>query len=430
MSKTKELKEDKSVFFKINKSFDHNFMSLKVFVKHLSPVVAKRDKKIRTDIQKAVESAFKRIKKITSKKVSAKLDKNFIANLLTQLDKEINVQNTQLLYNSSFTMLVSYVDYLVYDLMHYYYEKFPQAFGSKQLNALTLEDLLLCGSMKELIDNVINMEIDSILNKNFDSHIKYLNDNLKISLPQEYINWPKVKEVIERRHLIVHNSCKVTDRYLNYLKQNKTIGGEQLKRGDDIKITREYFNQSFEELYLLCSILIQLCWRKWESNSKTADHVLTNENIYFFLKQENWSAAERLCKFASDNLNIADEQSRNIVKIDYLLALKFQKKIKELSIEAKKFDASSLKPVFQMAIAVLQDNHKLCFEKMKDAVAVSEISKKEFDDWPLFNTLRKNRLFRSKAYSILKLKINDKASGGKKTRRRPRRRGKRYHLKS
>jgi len=390
-------KKEQLDFEKIHDSFVTNLEGLEAFVKNVSPIAEKHDKATREKLDKFTKGIFK-IFGLPKGKIDQRKRKQVVegvtedqAEKIIQLVADLprlTVSQAELLYRSSFVMLVSYFDFLLSDLIHYFYRKYPESLSGRDL-PLTLSELKLLGGVDEALDFVINKEAESVLYDSLEKQKLYLKNTLKIDTKDSIINWSRVIEAVERRHIIVHNDCKINRRYLTKVDPSQIPEKtKDLKEGTRVRITERYFRSVFEEICVSGLILLQCCWRKWEkADTASADGRLILD-IYDTLVKENWTCAERLGLF-SEECKVTDQACRLVLDVNYCQSLKWQGKENELQEELKKFDISALSPKFVLAVYALRSDRDGFYDNIENAITVDKMSEEDFVEWPLFRELRK-----------------------------------------
>jgi hypothetical protein len=152
--KTKKEKEQLD-FSKIHGSFTTNTESLEAFVNNVAPIAEKHDKATREKLNKFTKGIFK-IFGLPKGKIDKRKRKQVVegvtedqAEKIIQLTADLPrlaAPQAGLLYRSSFVMLVSYFDFLLSDLIHYFYRKYPESLSGRDL-PLTLSELKLLGGV-------------------------------------------------------------------------------------------------------------------------------------------------------------------------------------------------------------------------------------------------------------------------------------------
>ncbi len=402
MVKKKKPKEEENTPRKIIDSFTSNMDVLREFVSNLAPVVTKYDKRQITKIEKVVKKIAKIVGpggKITTgeRKISIKVEGNFAEERVEELIAAIKelprltVNQAELLHKSSFVMLISYFDYLLSDIIHCYYESYPESISGKDLS-ITLTELKLCSELKEAIQVVINKKIDAVLYGNLKSQTDYLRNELKIDIKENIIKWNIINEAVERRNIIVHNNGVINKRYLENV--DLSIVGKKskdIKEGGEVSVDEIYFKKVFNEILIAGIILMQCCWRKWRKDDiDDADGRLVNA-MYYELKKEEWDVAERLGLYSKENdFKAFNTANRLHLDINYCQALKWNNKQKDLGRELEKFDESTLSPKYIVALCALRSDKDGFYKNIEKAITIDEMQEEHFADWPLFRELRKD----------------------------------------
>ena len=410
-------KKEQFDFSKIHGSFTRNLESLEAFINNVAPIAEKHDKATRKKLDKFAKQIFK-IFRLPKGKIDKRKRKQVVegitkdqANQIIQLTAELprlTLPQAELLYRSSFIMLVSYFDFLLSDLIHYFYRKYPESLSGKQL-ALTLSELKLLGGVDEAVDSVIHKEADSVLYKSLGEQKLYLKNTLKIDTRDSIINWNKLVESVERRHIVVHNDCKINRRYLTSVDLSQIPEKtKDLKEGMQVRITEKYFKTVFEEICVSGLVLLQVCWRKWEKDdTASADQHLVTD-IYDALAKEDWTCAERLGLFSKE-CKVKDQASRLVLDVNYCQSLKWQGKKGELDEELKKFDISALSPKFALALYALRSDRDSFYRNVENAITVDKLPEEAFMKWPLFRELRQDPDYEARITMVFR-SISEKES--------------------
>ncbi|OGC79832.1 MAG: hypothetical protein A2145_03535 [candidate division Zixibacteria bacterium RBG_16_40_9] len=397
----KERKNELSIY-QINRSFLNNLEGLRLFVDNLIPVATKHDITQAVKVKKYAEKITKKLDKLEEsvKKqnmeagiLQVKIDEikfDFIKNIF--YSPILTTSNIELLYKSSFVMLLTYFDFLIADLIRYYFKLYPETLSEKAKDlSISLSDLKQCKDILEAESFIVSKEVDKVLyNKNLNDQKKYFENYLKVDCKTHIVNWSKINEAMERRHIIVHNNSMVYRRYMQNIDSSKINDGKGgVKEGQQIKVEPNYFKATFDELFIAGVILTQCCWRKWDKvNIDICDSEL-NITIYDKLVQERWAVAEKLGLFAKE-CELSNDSYRLTLAINYAQSLKWQNKKDELENELKGIDISTLSPRYIVGIAALRDDREGFYKNINKVVSTNEMTVKDFMEWPLFREFRKD----------------------------------------
>ncbi len=388
----------------IIEGFTNNLESIRVFVGNVEPLASAYDEKVSKKME-TIKSGIKEIltsNGIVTANVNSILPKieipkerveqavEDIIDVLIEYKRlpRITIAQVELLYKSSFVTLMSFFDYLIYDIIHCYYKLFPGSL-SEELS-IKLSELKLCADRDEAIDVIFDRKIDSILHEGLKKQKLFFKNELEIDLKEKIINWDIINEAIERRNIVVHNNSMVNKRYLRNVDFSVVPEKrKEIKEGEQLSVTTEYFKRAYDELLIAGIVLVQGRWRKWmKDDVDNADKSLRN-SIFELLLREEWSVAERIGFFSKD-IKVYDAESRYIFDINYCQSLKWQGKKAELSAELNKFDESNLSPRFMVALSALKGDKDGFYKYMERAAAIEEMTQEDFYHWPLFRELRQD----------------------------------------
>ena len=401
MPKKIRTKQDVANPSRISDNFANNMESLRAFIRNVEPAVKAHDtkalertKEIRTGIRKILSrpitgEAGEGLSINIPKRRIGKAVEGIVAILREYRQIGITADQVELLYKSSFVMLISFFDYLPYDIIHCYYKMYPERLPDKD-SSIYLSELKLCADIDEAIDFILGKKVDSIISEGLKKQKWFLQNTLQIDLKEKIINWDIINEAIERRNIIVHNNSIIDKKYLRSV--NLSVVPEkrtEIQEGEKIGVTTEYFKRAYDEILIAGIVLVQSFWRKWmKDDVSKADTRLINSMVKL-LAREEWSIAERIGLFSKD-VKASNKENRLILNINYCQSLKWQGKNAALGEELNKFDEANLQPKFMVALSALKSDKDGFYKNLKKAVARRQISQGDFDNWPLFRELRQD----------------------------------------
>jgi hypothetical protein len=390
----------------IKYSYKNGLEDIMNFVKHLKPIIEKEDKQDFENYIKAVSSAFK--------KAGLELPTENKTIEPTEEQKKLIYKNLELpeakspnknghLWKSNFVLLISCFEYLISDIITFYYKNYPHN-ELDNIFEVNLKNLKNFETIEDFIDDIISKKVEKLLYKSNEDQLKFLDSTIKLDLSEKYINWNLINEAVLRRHLIVHNNSKINKRYLNEadLEYSKDIN--EISEGKKVYVDAKYFNRVYEELFLAGHLLIQNSWRKWLKEFEEVANAELIDLTYYGNIEKLYLMSEKIGLYGKEIPTINNDFLFRI-NINYCLSLKNQGKEKELSNEIEKIDISNLSPIYILAYHALQDD---CEEALKYVRHSKSVDKLEFDsvmEWPLFEGLRKNEKFIEKVHKIYRKKL-------------------------
>lgn len=328
-----------------------------------------------------------------------KFSQRHLRKLVQKFKKRNNLspKNYEILSNSSFLMLNNYFEYLLSDLLSYYYNKYSSSLNEKEFK-FTLKELSEYESIDEAIKDSIKREVETlILEKSFNDLLNHFEDKLKISLEKKLINWDIIIEIRERRHLIVHNSSIVNKKYIV-----RTKNPYKFNLGDNITIDKTYFLNSLKEFKLAGQLLLFNCWGSWDKDRVTEAINEIMVQSFEDLKMKNYDTASKTCKYAEIIIPKNDEQENYLlrIKINHAIALKRTNDPKLTEI-LKTIKTGTITPIFKVARKILSNDFIDLEIEIKKAISLEELNKDQYFDWPLFEDVRNNDNLNEKVLELL-----------------------------
>ena len=299
--------------------------------------------------------------------------------------QKISPRNYEILSRSSFLMLNNYFEYLIADLLSYYYNKFKSSLNDKTFK-ITLKELSEYETIEEASKSLILKEVEGlIIEKSFDQLLEHFENQLGISLENNLIHWNHIIEIRERRHLIVHNSSIVNKKYIA-----RTGNPYEYKVGDTIHINDEYFQKSWNELKLAGQLLTFNCWGKWDKEN--VDIAVYELMIQTFedLKIEEFDLVIKTCKYCDQITPKSEDQEDYLlrIKVNHAIALKKKNRKKDLEKILKQIKIGTATPIFKIVHQILKDDYRELEENFKKAILLDELNIDFYLEWPIFDFVR------------------------------------------
>mgnify|MGYP000539146023 CR=1 FL=1 len=394
---------------KIYNEFKKNLFAIEVYFVKIGELANNQDEK---DIKKSNEYLDKLFEEIgidLDEKESSKKELKIPTKKLYEFARKfkkrpkVSLQHYDILAKSSFLLLNSYFEYLLTDLMKYYYLKYKESIGDKDLK-ISLTELSEYNSIEELKEHLVLKEVESLLLElSFDKLLEHFKTDLSIDLNDKHSKWEAIGECRERRHLIVHNGSIINKKYIS-----RTNNPFKFKIGDSINISKDYFLQVYYEIKLAGFLLIFNCWGKWNAeNATNAIKELMFES-FEFLNLNKDELTVRICKYA-DQI-----QARNEEQSDFLMRIKFNKCIafhrlkmdKELKKELDQINVGTSEPIFKLAYSILiNEKPDKIKELVKSCILLKDISMDSYQNWPIFKLLKPRRKLNKEIMEIMKREI-------------------------
>lgn len=396
-STSKEEKKEKVYNVEsIYNTYFENLNSVKLYFNKFGNLASGEDESIKEKSKEFFDQALSDIKEEMDRvkkneEENDSLSKQEVEAFLTKFARKLKKQpkisprNYEILSRSSFLMLNNYFEYLIADLLSYYYNKFKNSLNEKEFK-FTLKELNEYDSIEEATKDLIVKEVESlIIEKSFNELLEHFEEKLSISLEKELIKWDEIIEIRERRHLIVHNSSIVNKKYIL-----RTKNPFNYQIGDIVHIDKDYFLKSWSQFKLAGQLLIFNCWGNWDKDN--VDNAIYEIMIQTFedLNSKNYDLVCKTCKY-SEQIEPKNEDQEDYIlriKVNNAISLKKQNKDNEVKKVLKKIKVGTATPIFKIAHNILSDKHDDLEELFTQAIIVDKLNIDSYLEWPIFDFIR------------------------------------------
>jgi len=395
--------------FSFEKEID-NFISRVNSMRETSEVLMKEINKILISKVKSFNSWVSRNTQKTEKAKDGKLAVTILPSSLGQFQKHLREVQSTLIANKTLprtfvVSLISTYDAFLGRLIRGVFFAKPETLRASE-KTLSYSELLSFGSFKDAKEHIIETEIESILRKSHSDQFIWLEGRLGIPLKKDLDVWPQFIEVTERRHLFVHTGGVVTSGYFQTCETHGFNFEKKPKIGEELSVTKEYFDKACECILEIGIKLAHVIWRKVQpdkannidSNLNRVCVDLINNGQYelviklldFVIKCKAWKSSMQMKLYFELNLAQAHKWKGNKEKCKEILSSR---------------DFSELSDKYKLAYAVLKDNFQEAAQIMKRIGKKGEVGQLEYRLWPVFKKFREKKIFEETYQQIFKEKF-------------------------
>lgn len=291
------------------------------------------------------------------------------------------------LYKNSLIGLLSTVEWFFSQILHFYYDKYPDAAGIKS-KTLTLDDLKTFGSIKDAEEYLIESKIEEILRGSIKDWFKILKDDIKLGVGYKDKYEEELIEIYQRRNLLVHNGGIVNSIYLSKISDTYKEG---LKIGDKIEVSKKYLENAIGKLELVFILIACELWKKLKDDDDERAYILMNLG-YKFLQDKNWDVSECANYFLCGDKKMPIA-SRTAAQLNVWLCKKESGKYDEIKKEVEGIDFSDKSLIFQVALAALKGDKDFFFEHLPQVLRTEELSPNDLFEFPILREMRETEEF-------------------------------------
>jgi hypothetical protein len=297
-------------------------------------------------------------------------------------------KHIELLYKNSLISLLSSVEWFFSEILHFYYDKYPESTGI-QKKTLTLAELKSFGSVADAEKYLIDIKIEEILRGSFDSWLNLLKTELSLKLGYVTSIENELIEIYQRRNILVHNGGKVNSIYISKVHEALRKG---VKLNDTIHIDKEYLDGAIRKLQKTFILIASELWKKLDKDDKKRGDVLT-DIIYDNLLKSRWDFCEGLCYFIINDSQL-EPIDKLVAQLNYWLCKKRTGKYNDVKDEISKVHFADKKEIFQLALYALKDDKKSFFETLPIALDSKQLNIERLEEFPIFQELRETEEYK------------------------------------
>ena len=295
----------------------------------------------------------------------------------------------ELLYKSSLINLTSTVELFLSQLLHFYFDRFPDAVGS-ETKFFSLDDLKSLGSIEDAKKHLIESKVEAVLRESLEEWLRFWKERVKLSMGYVDTVRDQLIEVYQRRNLLIHNGGRVNSIYLS-----KVAPGlrENMSRDQLLSVKPEYLNKTLDLFELNFVLIAAELWKRLDPKDEERPDTLTGI-VYTHLLNERWDIAEGLSYFQMNDRQTS-EKSQIYGQLNYWQSVKWQDRFEKVRQEVEQADFSAKDPLYQLALLALQNKTNAFLSLLPIVLRSGKLTIEDFNNWPIFREMRKAEAIRS-----------------------------------
>ncbi len=284
---------------------------------------------------------------------------------------------------------VSSFEVLIGGIVDGFFRLHPAALESADREKeFSLEDLKELGSVEDAVSLAISRRVEDFMWGGFDDWNRWFARNLKIEFNTICMDFDRLVEVIERRHIVIHHGGRVSRRYLS-----RVTADPKPTLGSDLRLDEAYVRDVLDHLVVFGTMLVVVAWAKLvKEEAQSAGRSLASV-VYDQMFAGHWNVVEALCK--ARTIIDMDEESRWVFQCNEWLARKRTGRLTDIQAEIEKWDASALALRFRIVRLSLLDRVDEALKLVPQALASDELSRDSLFEWPILEELRASKKFRA-----------------------------------
>ncbi|GAB3122050.1 hypothetical protein [Glaciibacter psychrotolerans] len=298
----------------------------------------------------------------------------------------------QVLNSSLLTLLVGDFEVMIASIARHYFTLYPETIN-ESAKAFTWKEIAQYDSLDSLRDEVLASRIYALMRDSYDDWIKFVNETMNVATTR-IVQDVRVREVFQRRHLIVHNGGVVSKQY-----HERLVGLKDIQPvGDRVIVTAEYLREAAD---LLCVAAFAVCVGAARKHQRGPDELNAIEsrfaNMLYRLLQDGRYRPVRDAAACQAPKPIKDPYAALVVRVNAWIARKKLDEDDKWRKEVDEWETSILGSDFKLAKLALLDHLDDAVVMARQLLATDQLSLQFWLTWPLLTEVRAHDKFMREA---------------------------------
>ncbi|MGX5188314.1 hypothetical protein ACWKT5_37875 [Streptomyces avermitilis] len=284
-------------------------------------------------------------------------------------------RRTGVIFSSLLTSAVGDFEVLFSQIVGMYFSLRPQALSSREPQ-FSWEDIQQFDSIEELRSFHADRQVEQLMWKGFDDWMDWLEKKMKIKLADIALESDTIKEVFQRRHIIVHNGGHVSRQYL--LKAPGVSPKPAI--GEKLLVSRSYLDQALDQLFTLGVLMASSAFFKLATGGGVrirAEEWLTSLT-HRMLLDNRCEAALRISNSGSSLFQT--DAAKLAMRLNAWAARKKIDGSSSIRSEVEKWDVSALRDDYSMSRLALLDDFDGAWKIAKKLLAAGDLTRKDVEE--------------------------------------------------
>lgn len=284
--------------------------------------------------------------------------------------------------SNTLVMLITRFEEFISNFLGELYVLYPHKYLDKQ--QVSFSDIQKRG-IDDIRRIIVEREVDAMMRESFSEWFKiFQSHGIKLESCSKELDI--LKELYARRNILVHNSGKVNETYLNYIPDTSASFGTRLD------IDEEYLNTAFDAIRtIIFTVLIEAAKLIKEDKNSYLEDIF---NFAFeSLIDEKYSICSNVFNLLSQN-KFLDANLRTMSQVDYWISVKSMFGLESIRNDIEAFDVSALDKMFFLAKLLLLDNNSAALNTIEELQKKNEFPMYVIETWPIFKDFRKSNEYK------------------------------------
>ena len=309
-------------------------------------------------------------------------DDNLVRIMVTTIDlKNEYERESEYILTNSIVNLTTIIEQLISETIKFLIITNPKSVSIEK-KQVTFEKIQELGDIEAIQEYIINKKVSELMFEKNNKWFDFISNNFKIDFSKiEDIYFFEVNELIQRRHIIIHNASTIDEKYINNISDYKD---EKIFIGQKIENSPKYVFDKLKNITIFSIKFLDVILNKYEE--KNVNFLYSIEKLSrFYYVNEDFVTAEQILEivFKEKYLSEVHSDDREDITIQYWSAKRMLNKIEKTDNDIKNYKPVKLKNKIYKFL-ILENYSEL--EELLTSLIKKEVS--------FFYELEKNPLLR------------------------------------
>lgn len=244
------------------------------------------------------------------------------------------------IFSNSIVNLTTIIEQLISEMIKFLIITNPKSVSIEK-KQVTFEKIQELGNIEAIQEYIINKKVSELMFEKNNKWFNYISSNFKIDFTKiEDIYFTEINELIQRRHLIIHNASIIDEKYINSI--NDDVG--ELVIGQKIQNTAEYVFDKLKKITIFSIKFLDVILDKYKENNINLLYSVEKLSRYYYASKD-FETAEIILEivFKEKYLSEVHKDDREDITIRYWSIKRMLNKTEKIDNDIKKYKPAKLK---------------------------------------------------------------------------------------
>lgn len=290
-------------------------------------------------------------------------------------------RRSEILHHSLLMQACTGLEVLIASLASRYYAVHQGALKEDK-KEFSLADLQGFANLEDATDALLARRVADLMYGGLDDWADWFKSEFKADFGKLAMNWERVRESFQRRHLVTHTGAAVSRQYVENVKHE----GKPPEIGTRLDVGADYLTSVFDEFEALGTALVVSAWGTWVKEEREESAGALLDRTYELMLANRWVPVEHLTKLG---LGMRCSSGINVpLQCNHWLSRAELHGYEDVEAEVLEWDTATLATRFRMVKFVFLGRLDEAASLVPSMLASKELTLGQLREWPILRRLR------------------------------------------